>query len=333
MTGIERLLRARIASGGPISVAEFMELCLAHPQHGYYMRRDPLGRDFTTSPEIHQMFGEMLGLWIASVWVAGATLVELGPGRGTLMADMRRVLASAGITPDVWFVETSPALRAEQARRVPGAHWADRLEDVPDGPMMLIANEFFDALPVRQYLATPDGWRERQVGLIDDALGWGLSGVLPMRPAAEGWFERSTLTEQVAGEIARRLGAHGGAALIVDYGYRSGDRPPGPTLQAICDGVRADPLDRPGEADLTWLIDFDALAAAMPGLGTQHTTQGAFLAAMGIGQRAAALAQAAPGQAETIADALERLTAPAQMGTVFKIMAALPPGQPTPPGF
>ena len=333
MTPIERLIRAEVASTGPLSVAAYMELCLAHPEHGYYMTRDPLGRDFTTSPEIHQMFGEMLGLWCAGMWIEGARLVELGPGRGTLMADMLRVLARCGIEPEVWLVETSPSLRAEQKKRVPGASWARRLEEVPDGPLIVVANEFFDALPVRQYLETPEGWRERRVGVIDGRLAWGLSGPLPIRPEVEGWCEISTPAEEVAGQIAARLACFGGASLLIDYGYRSSNRPGGPTLQAMRGGALVDPLAAPGEADLTWLVDFDALAKAMPGVQCHHVEQGAFLACMGIGQRAEALATAQTDQAEEIADALERLTGAERMGRLFRVLAAVPKGQPVPAGF
>lgn len=339
MTPIERLLRDQIALGGPVSVAEYMRLCLGHPEYGYYIRRDPLGQggDFTTAPEISQMFGEMVGLWLASVWrqldLDGPRLVELGPGRGTLMADALRALRSFGMEPsDVWFVETSPALRAQQHARVPGAQWAEMLEGVPDGPALILANEFFDALPVRQYLHSPEGWRERRVGVIDDRLAWGLSQPLPMTPEAESWCEHSAEADTIARQIAGRMGAHGGAALLIDYGYRQADRPSGPTLQALRNQRPADPLEQPGEADLTWLIDFDWLAAQFPDTQCHHAEQGAFLAGLGMGARAAALAKAQPDQAGAIADALERLTSPAQMGTLFKVLAVTPPGPP-PPGF
>src|SRR5690625_3243302 len=169
-----------------------MELCLAHPEHGYYRTRDPLGAagDFITAPEISQMFGEMIGIWVASVWDQigrkAFRLVELGPGRGTLMADVLRVLAQLGAAAaaEPWLVETSPALQAEQAARVKGAKWAESLGDVPEGPFILIANEFLDALPVRQFLKSPEGWRERLVGLRDGRLAWGLSEPLPGEDAA-----------------------------------------------------------------------------------------------------------------------------------------------------
>lgn len=345
MTPVEKLIRREIAQTGPMTVARYMELCLAHPQHGYYARRDPMGAagDFTTAPEISQMFGEMLGAWVAAVWQTmgrpAFRLVELGPGRGTLMADALRVLTAAGArdAAELWLVETSPALRAEQARQLPGARWADRLGVVPEGPFVLISNEFFDALPVRQFLKTPEGWRERLIGLAETRLAWGLSDALPGSDDAPvaAWHEVSTAADAVAAETARRLAAAPGAALLIDYGYRAADRPPGFTLQAVKSHARAEPLESPGEADLTWLVDFDALARALAAAGATVRTseQGAFLARLGIGQRAAALARARPDRADALADALERLTGAEAMGTLFKAAAAVSPGLPVPPGF
>lgn len=337
MTALQAILRDEIVASGPVSVARYMELCLGHPQHGYYRTRDPLGAagDFTTAPEISQMFGEMIGAWVASVWDAAGRpdfrLVELGPGRGTLMADVLRVLGTVGARPEIWLVETSPTLRAAQATAVPGANWADRPEDVPDGPAIVIANEFLDALPVRQFLCGPRGWSERLVGLRDGQLAWGLSPPLPGDGREGAWREMSDPADRVLDWIAGRLQAAPGAALIVDYGYRTHDRPPGPTLQAVRSHARVDALEHPGQADLTWLIDFDHCAHRLP--GGLVADQGAFLATMGIGARAAALAARAPGDANAIADALERLTAPDQMGTLFKALSSVSPGVPRPPGF
>ncbi|MEM7212175.1 MAG: SAM-dependent methyltransferase, partial [Pseudomonadota bacterium] len=239
MTPLEGILSREIVQTGPISTARYMDLCLSHPQHGYYTTRDPLGTggDFTTAPEISQMFGEMLGVWVATVWAGMGkpdfTLVELGPGRGTLMADVLRVLRPTGAAPDIWLVETSPTLRAEQARRVPEAHLVERLEDVPEGPMILLANEFFDALPVHQYLRTPQGWREQQVGLVDGKLSFGLSEPVPDRETPLDWLEVSPAADNVTEQIAARLNQSPGAALIIDYGYVAKDTPPGLTLQAL----------------------------------------------------------------------------------------------------
>lgn len=337
MTPVAAILRDEITASGPVTVARFMEICLGHPQYGYYRTRDPLGAggDFTTAPEISQLFGEMLGVWAAAVWaVAGRPdfhLVELGPGRGTLMADMLRVLAAAGAAPQVWLVETSSALRQVQARSVPDARWVESPDEVPPGPAVIVANEFLDALPVRQFLCGPDGWSERLVGLRDGALTWGLSPPVP-GPGPEGaWHERSGAADRVLGWIRQRLLAAPGGALLVDYGYRAGDRPAGPTLQALRRHAPVDPLQAPGEADLTWLVDFDHVARCLTGM--RIAGQGAFLAAMGIGERAAALVRTTPARAGEIADGLERLTAPDQMGTLFKVAGAVSPGLPLPPGF
>jgi NADH dehydrogenase [ubiquinone] 1 alpha subcomplex assembly factor 7 len=363
VTPLKRLIRAEIAQTGPMTVARYMELCLGHPRHGYYATRDPLGAagDFVTAPEVSQMFGEMVGAWVAAVWEGmgrpAFRLVELGPGRGTLMTDALRVLRAAGAraAAEVWFVETSAPLRAEQARRVPDARWAAGLGEVPEGPAVFVANEFFDALPVRQFIRSAEGWRERMVGLApgfaggsgpgtgcrgvsgEAALCWGLSDALPGQDAAPvaAWREVSPGADAMAAELARRLAAGSGAALVIDYGYRAADRPGGPTLQAVERHGRADPLESPGEADLTALVDFDRLARIMgqAGAGVWVTTQGAFLARLGIGARAAALARARPERAGEIADALERLTGAQAMGSLFKVAAALSPGLPVPPGF
>ncbi|MDH3666567.1 MAG: SAM-dependent methyltransferase [Paracoccaceae bacterium] len=345
MSGLEAIIKAQIRASGPMSVAEYMALCLGHPEHGFYIKDDPLGAagHFTTAPEISQMFGELIGLWLTQVWrdqgsPASFRLIELGPGRGTLMADaLRAAGAVSGFAEaaDLWLVETSPALRAEQAKRLPGAQWAERLELVPEGPALIVANEFFDALPVRQFLATAEGWREKQVGIDGDRLAWGLSAPLPgQHDAPEGaWRETSPIADAVAAEATRRIARDGGAALIVDYGYQAGDRPPGFTLQALKRHAPADPLAAPGGADLTWLIDFDHLAGTLDPLATASTAQGTFLAALGLGQRAASLADARPDQAGAVADALDRLTGADQMGRLFNVLAAWPQGAAAPPGF
>jgi SAM-dependent MidA family methyltransferase len=317
-----------------------MELCLTHPVHGYYVSGRPLGAegDFVTAPEISQMFGEMIGVWLAQAWIdAGrpdpVRLAELGPGRGTLMADALRAARGTGLpeAADLWFVETSATLRAEQAARHPQAQWAGTLEQVPNGPLLLVANEFFDALSVRQFLGTPQGWRERLLGADGERLVWGLSDPLP-GPARGDWAELCTPMERIAGEIATRLRGDGGAALIIDYGYGP-VRPAGPTLQAVRRHEKVDPLTGPGTCDLTWLVDFGALSRALQGLATWQTEQGAFLARMGIGTRAAQLAAADPASAEAVADALDRLTDAARMGSLFRVLAAGPEGAPPPPGF
>ncbi|WP_340107677.1 class I SAM-dependent methyltransferase [Pikeienuella sp. HZG-20] len=348
MTPLGALIRRQIAATGPMTLHDYMALCLAHPEHGYYMTRDPLGAkgDFTTAPEISQMFGEMIGLALAQTWLdagapAPARLVELGPGRGRLMAD---ALRAARVAPgfaeaaEPWLVEISPALRAEQARLLPGARWAERLEEVPEGPLFLIANEFFDALPVHQYEMTAKGWAERMVGLSEGRLILGLQpSPLPLGPAPLGAIrERNPAAEAAAAGIGARIARDGGAALIVDYGY--GETPPAgaDTVQALRKHRFADPLDAPGEADLTAHVDFGALRAAATGAGAAASAliaQGDWLARLGIGARAAALAAARPDQAASVAAALHRLTDPGEMGTLFKALALFPPGGPPPPGF
>ena len=330
MTPLERLIRREIAMDGPMNVARYIELCLAHPEHGYYVTRDPLGAagDFITAPEISQMFGEMIGAWVATVWDGmgrpDISLIELGPGRGTLMADVMRVIDRLGAPVQVWFVETSPALSAEQAKRMPAASWVDDLGDVPPGPSIILANEFFDALPVRQFLHGDRGWHERLVGANDDGLFWGLSASAPGDPATSGaWREQSAAADRVLEQIKVRLRTEPAAALVIDYGYQVADRPAGPTLQALRAHAPADALQMPGEADLTWLIDFDHVADL---LGAVIAPQGQFLANMGVGVRAASLAEAAPDRAEEIADQLDRLTGADHMGLLFKVAAAASPG-------
>ncbi|MEL6769371.1 MAG: SAM-dependent methyltransferase [Pseudomonadota bacterium] len=347
---LEAIIRAEIAARGPISVAEYMGLALGHPEHGYYITHDPLGAagDFTTAPEISQMFGEMIGLWLADrladrlaalpPGTAQPQLVELGPGRGTLMADARRAAASLRDLP-LTLVETSPALRAEQAARLPGARHTGSFGEVAQGPLLLVANEFLDALPVHQYLSDGAAWREVRVGMGSGGggLSFGLSTPLPGRPPAPAgaWAEESPIAEDIVASIAGRIGEHGGAALFIDYGYRAEDRPEGPTLQALRNHAKADPLEAPGTADITWLPDFDRLVRiarnAAP-VATHLAEQGAFLAALGIGQRAASLARATPAKADEVADALERLCSPGAMGSRFKALAITPEGQ-HPPGF
>lgn len=335
---LEDHLIGEIRATGPISVARYMTLCLSHPEHGYYITRDPLGTDgdFTTAPEISQMFGEMVGLWVLAAMAAlpeRPRLVELGPGRGTLMADVLRVLDRAGDRPEVWLVETSPTLAAHQRDRIAEARQVETLDAVPDGPAIVLANEFLDALPIHQFLRTPEGWRERMVGLDAQGLCWGLSEPLPgAGHGPDDWAEVAPMADRVLADLGQRLTRHPGAALLIDYGYTRPERPPGPTLQAVRNHAHADPLSAPGSADLTWLVDFDRAAKAFQG-PTGVLTQRAFLGRMGIGHRAAQLAETHAGQAASIADALERLTAPQQMGTLFKALASTSPGLAPPPVF
>ena len=351
MTPLAKALSARISQTGPITVAAFMEECLSHPEHGYYATRDPLGTDgdFITAPEISQMFGECLGLALAQAWLdAGRpspfALVELGPGRGTLMADILRATAIVpgfAAAAQVHLVETSPALRARQAEVLSHANsqWHDGLGTVPDLPLFLVANEFFDALPVRQFQRSEAGWRERMVGVDGTALSFGLGPETQF--ALEHRLNDTTpgdLVETcaagvaIAAEIGQRIASVGGAALLIDYGdWRS----LGDTLQAVQAHQTVDPLKSPGAADLTCHVDFEALAeAAAPARHSRLVTQCDLLQRLGIEARTKALAAKLDGSAlEAHVTAYHRLTAASEMGTLFKALALFPAGAAPPPGF
>jgi len=339
MTELGRSIARRIALTGPITVADFMAEALGHPTLGYYRRARPLGAagDFTTAPEISQMFGELLGAWLADRWQAmgkpsSVRLVELGPGLGTLMADALR--ATRGVPGfhaafGLHLVETNSVLRDEQKARLAAfdPQWHERFDDVPPGPLLLVANEFFDALPVRQFHRTARGWSERMVGLAPDgetlilALAPGLSPFSPLLPdsAAGAEAELCEPARAIAAAIGERLKRDGGWALIVDYGYDSGG---GASLQAVRGHQGAAILDRPGETDLSAHVDFSALAraAATPAFGP--VGQGDFLRGLGIVQRAEMLKrQASQEQRHAIDAALTRLIAPDQMGTLFRVLA------------
>ncbi|MFZ5608680.1 MAG: class I SAM-dependent methyltransferase [Pseudomonadota bacterium] len=357
MTPLARTLIQRIAVRGPITIARYMAEALGHPVHGYYQTRDPLGAqgDFTTAPEISQMFGELIGLWCADLWQRAGMpetvmLVELGPGRGTLMADALRALALLPrlyAATSVHFVETSPVLRARQAGLVPDAQWHDRLADVPQGFAFVIANEFFDALPVRQLVRHRGAWRERMVGLdgtgerlapcIETASA-DLSALVPpdLRAGPEGAvFETCPAGLALAHDLGARLATQGGAALIIDYGHAASGH--GETLQAVKGHGFADPFAAPGEADLTAHVDFAALAlAARKGGAMTHgpVAQGAFLAALGIAERAERLtAGATPQQRAAIEAACARLVEGQAMGQLFKVLALTGRDMPWPAGF
>lgn len=348
MTALADLLMRRIAASGPMTVADYMAECLLHPAHGYYSTRDPFGRagDFITAPEISQMFGELLGLALAQSWLdqgspAPFTLAELGPGRGTLMADvLRATRAVPGFhaAARVVLVEASRALRAVQAATLGAASWIDTADQLPQAPLFLLANEFFDALPIRQYLRTPEGWRERMVGLAGGTLTFGLSPPIPCPDPRFATDPTGTLVETcpqaapVMQALADRISRHGGAALIIDYG---GWRSRGDTLQALRAHAPDDPLAHPGEADLTAHVDFEALALAAPAIAHSALTgQGTLLQRLGIDQRAERLAAGLAGAAlDSHLAAHRRLTHPAEMGSLFKALAFHPPNTPPPPGF
>jgi NADH dehydrogenase [ubiquinone] 1 alpha subcomplex assembly factor 7 len=325
----ERLAHS-IERAGPISVGQYMAEANAH----YYAGRDPFGAagDFVTAPEVSQMFGELVGLWLADLWDGagrpeGASYVELGPGRGTLAGDALRAMRKAGLDPAVHLVETSPRLREAQARRVPGAVWHDDLSTLPgEGPLLAVANEFFDALPIEQRVRDGAGWRELKVRHDRGRF---------VRETPPGPIhESSPASVAIARRLARSMNMQGGAALVVDYGHARTS--PGDTLQAVARHEYADPWREPGERDLTAHVDFEALgeAARDEGVGVfGPVAQGEWLRAMGIDRRAAALAGAAPARAGEIEAARHRLVAPEDMGDLFKVMALAAPGWPDPAGF
>ena len=340
------MFRRLIATTGPISVMQYMGEANAR----YYASRDPLGAagDFVTAPEISQMFGELVGLWLADIWLRAGRqepvhYVELGPGRGTLARDALRAARKFGLSPQVHLVEGSAVLRGLQARAVPDARWHDDLSTLPaKGPLLLVANEFLDALPVRQMVRTAQGWRERMVGLEGDRFV-PVVGARPMdaavpetlRDVSEGAIlETCPGAAATVFEVAGRLAAQGGAALFIDYGH---DRlQPGSTLQAVRAHRKVDPFATPGEADLTALVDFATLAHIALSrdarwLGT--VGQGAWLRALGIDARAEALCRTAPDHAAAIRSARDRLVEPEQMGTLFKVMALAAPNWPDGAGF
>lgn len=356
MSGLDRYLRERILRHGPISIAEFMAAALTHPRFGYYMGKDPLGvkGDFITAPEISQMFGELIGAWAVAAWrqMGGPetlALVELGPGRGTLMSDALRAARTA---PDflaaatIHLVETSPAFEARQRQALAGyrANWHRDFEDVPSAPLIVIANEFFDALPIQQYVFTEGGWRRRCVGIDDETHR--LCFVLaaeplddPMEPnlgdgAIGDIRETSPMAVALMASIARRLRQHRGTALIIDYG--AAKSAPGDSLQAVKGHASHRVLDHPGEADITAHVDFEALANAAAAQGCHSfgpLPQGIFLKNLGIEARKGRLLEGADAaQARDIRSAYARLTSSAAMGTLFKALGVASTAT-APPGF
>ena len=342
-TELGRLIARRIAAAGPITLAEFMAEALGHPRLGYYRKARPIGAagDFTTAPEITQMFGELLGAWLAERWQAmgspaSVNLVELGPGRGMLLADAfraTRTVPGFHTALKLHLVEINATLQSDQAKALAAfaPTWHERFDDVPAGPLLLIANEFFDALPVRQFHRSAEGWHERMVGLAPDgesltlALAPGGSpyaAVLPDgAPGAEA--EVSHAAAALAGAIGGRVARDGGWALIVDYGRDESGL--GSSLQAVREHRRVGLLDDPGETDLSAHVDFEMLAAAARGAGAEvfgPASQGDFLRRIGIERRAASLkARASAMQRVEIDAALARLLAPDQMGTLFRVLA------------
>lgn len=346
-------IAARIATQGPMTLAEYMAECLLDPDHGYYVSRDPFGTkgDFITAPEISQMFGELLGLSLAQYWLdMGApdrfTLAEAGPGRGTLMADVLRATARVPgfhAAAQIHLIEASQRLRDIQAQALSQYRvtWVDGLDDLPDQPLLFLANEFFDALPIRQFHREADGWSETMIGLADQTLCFGRSAPRPIGVLAARLkdtlpgdiVEYCPAAPAVMAAIAARILRQGGLALIVDYG---GWNSLGDTFQALEDHQPVSPLARPGLADLTAHVDFCALAQAAKPASFRYTTQGEMLKALGIDTRAARLAQApgvTPGAANDPLRAADRLTHPDEMGMLFKALAIHHPDAPAPAGF
>lgn len=340
MTAFARALIEEILVEGPMPVDRFMARVLAH----YYATRDPFGAagDFVTAPEISQMFGELLGLWSAHAWqMQGAppafALVELGPGRGTLMADALRALTKAApacrAALSVHLVETSPVLRERQGVLLADAApvWHDGIDTLPDGPMIVIANEFFDALPVRQFVRDGGRWRERLVGVVDGRLSFGLSAAAPedgpRESAPEGTIiERGEAAVALAARLGARIARFGGALLAIDYGALRGGT--GDTLQALRAHTSLSPLEAVGDADLTVHVDFAALTRAVQGAGLGVDflgEQADFLDSLGLSVRAASLRRTAtPDQGAAIDAAVARLTDRGRtgMGALFKVLAA-----------
>jgi len=343
---ISREIAQLIEAEGPISIERFMNEANRH----YYATRDAIGAagDFITAPEVSQMFGEIVGLALADVWQragrpANAVLVELGPGRGTLAEDMLRAMKVVGLEPELHFIETSPLLREKQADLHPHAIWHDTIQTLPtDQPLLIVANEFFDALPVHQLVMTFNGWRERVVRTGMDGFEAAPGdttkyGDVPMhlRHADPGGIiESCPMARKLMRAIARRLHDQGGAMLVIDYGYDGGAH--GDTLQAVHAHAYADPFARPGTSDLTAHVDFAALAGSARAAGTHvegPVEQGQWLVSLGLSDRAAVLARNAPRRAEEIGEAYRRLTHPDEMGELFKVMAVTGRRWPNPGGF
>lgn len=352
MSRLKDRIASLIEATGPISVGEYMATCLFDPQHGYYTTREPFGveGDFTTAPEISQMFGELVAVWLYRTWQAlgrpmPVTLAEIGPGRGTLMKDMLRTFSR--LDPDFMngatfaMIETSPRLREIQKATLAGAAapvaWHETIAALPPAPLLIVGNELFDAIPIRQFIRQGQGWRERVVGLDDNnelAFFAGAGSIdLALLPAASATAPEGSIAEIAPARsalmqaIAERLAAEGGAGLFIDYGYCEPGL--GDTLQAVRGHVYTDVLANPGEADLTAHVDFAALAAAAKnhGLAAHMTTQGGFLLAMGLLERAGGLGTAADAATrEKISAAVERLAGPQAMGELFKVLAVLPQG-------
>ncbi|MEO9600196.1 SAM-dependent methyltransferase [Parasphingorhabdus sp.] len=340
------IIADKIDREGPISLGDYMAIA----NGVYYASKDPLGEegDFVTAPEISQMFGEIIGIWLADLWLRKGSpdhchYVELGPGRGTLASDALRSMAKFGCHPTIHFVETSPVLKARQADLHPDAIWHEDIASLPEnGPLLIVANEFFDALPIEQFVSTASGWRRHMVmrdrskfvvipseETTEDRIGSSTSGF-----PEDTILERSPVSVEITGNIANRIAKQGGSLLIIDYGY---SRPgTGSTLQAVKDHMPISPFDSPGTCDLTAHVDFHTLAnIARTRLLAIHgpAEQGQWLKSLGIDQRAESLMVASPKEADAIVAAHQRLTHVDEMGRLFQVMAATAIDWPQPEGF
>ena len=348
MSGLRLRLAEAIRADGPMPVSLYMLMCLHDPQHGYYATRPAFNQDFTTAPETSQVFGELIGLWAAHEWLAMGRpspchLIELGPGRGVMMSDALRAGASVPGFSDavrVSLVEASPALRREQSARLfqREVRHAEDLDAVPPGPSIILANEFLDCLPIRQFVRSGDRWRERQVGLDKSGVlvfGLGPPTDLPPNITPTGdEVEAAPALETFAAAIARRLLVHPGRALIVDYGPT--DHAPADTLRAYRSGQQLSPLADPGASDLTADVDFARLVrlCKQQGLGIHGPVpQSDFLIRLGALQRADTLSRANPECAADTRAAVNKLVEPSEMGARFQVLAITSPGAETPPAF
>lgn len=353
---LEQIIKNKIRKDGPMPLCEYMELCLSHPQYGYYIKQDPFGTegDFITAPEISQVFGELVGLWCADLWgqMEGgpAALVELGPGRGTLMQDALRATRNIGDFHDsltVHLVETSPILQATQFHTLQNAHerleWEESIDTLPEKPIFVIANEFFDALPIRQHIQTANGMRERCVDIdsesgeltfINQAAGLSLAkGGSDIKDGTI--IESCQAAKTIMGKLAGHIKEFGGAALIIDYGYLGESHQD--TLQAVKDHMYHPPLKDPGDADLTAHVDFASLLEVAEDHGVAvhgSLEQGKFLVRLGAEVRVEKLLQNSDEeQAMQLISGVKRLIDPAQMGELFKVIAVLGDQDITPAGF
>tara|TARA_B100000686_G_scaffold355172_1_gene470651 strand:+ start:643 stop:1725 length:1083 start_codon:yes stop_codon:yes gene_type:complete len=357
MNPLEKIIKKKVKEKGPIALSEYMSLALTHPLYGYYMKKDPLGKngDFITAPEISQIFGELIGLWAASTWKQmghpqSTHLIECGPGRGTLMGDFLRatkLVPNFRSAINLHLLETSPVLKKRQLALLNSASpvWHKNMRTVPTGPTILIANEFLDSLPVQQVRKTKNGWVERLIGLKNDKLVFVegnaikieqlINWNIPINAKVGAIFEMSHSNIEFAEQICTRLDFYPGYALIIDYGYRDSNGKE--TLQGVRKHSFADPMARPGDIDLTTHVNFGVLATYVSDRG--HTavgpiSQATFLERLGVRERTKFLMRNAPqNKAKQIAIGTERLTDPKQMGKLFKAMVIMRNGSPLPAGF